>query len=291
MELGLSDSFLSELPVFSAPAKLNLFLHITGRRSDGYHNLQTVFQMLDYGDSLSFRIRDDGVVTRATEIVGVPEDNDLVVRAARLLQQKTGCQLGAEIFMHKVLPMGGGLGGGSSDAATVLRALNELWGCKLSVDVLCKLGADLGADVPVFVKGRTAWAEGVGEVLTPLVVPEKWYLVVKPDVEISTAKFFSSPRLTRDCDTIKLPAFQRGDGINVFQSLAEELYPDVKQVIEWLGQFSKASLTGTGSCVFAVFDNREDAEEIERQVPEIWQSFIAKGVNTSPLLEELAALR
>lgn len=286
-----ASSLPQGLPSFHAPAKLNLFLHITGRRPDGYHNLQTVFQILDYGDQLAFEVRQDGRICRMNEVEGVAEEDDLVVRAAKVLQKEAGCSLGANIYMHKVLPMGGGLGGGSSDAATVLRALDRLWGCHLPVERLSELGRSLGADVPVFVEGSSAWAEGVGECLSPLSIPEKWYLVIKPDAAISTAKLFSSERLTRDCDPITLPAFQRGAGENVFQPLVEELYPEVRQVIEWLGQFSKAALTGTGSCVFAAFESQSEAEEVRQKIPENWFSFIARGVNESPLLEDLDALR
>lgn len=281
--------FPPEAAVFSAPAKLNLFLHITGRRADGYHDLQTVFQMLDYGDRLGFVRRQDGEIRRVTRLDGVAEEDDLMVRAARLLQAQASSSYGADIYIDKVLPMGGGLGGGSSDAATVLRALNLIWGCGVDECELAEMGRQLGADVPVFVRGKTAWAEGVGERLTPIDLPENWYLVVKPDVAISTAKLFSSSQLTRDCEAITIPAFKRGEGINVFQPLVLEMYPEVRQVIDWLGQFSKASLTGTGSCVFSAFDGQEEAQEVLEKMPEDWRAFVAKGVNDSPLLSELLA--
>lgn len=286
----VSQALPEGLPTFSAPAKLNLFLHITGRRPDGYHNLQTLFQLLDYGDQLAFDVRTDGQIHRMTPVTGVPEEDDLVVRAAQLLRTACGCDAGVDIYIRKVLPMGGGLGGGSSDAATVLRVLNQLWQCNLSIGELSDLGRQLGADVPVFVESHSAWAEGVGEILTPATIPEKWYLVVKPQVEISTAKLFSSERLTRDCDPITLPAFQRGAGINVFQPLVEEHYPEVRQVIEWLGQFAKAMLTGTGSCVFAIFETLKQAKEVQKRLPEGWESFVARGVDKSPLLSDLNAL-
>lgn len=282
-------SFPSDASVFSAPAKINLFLHITGRRANGYHDLQTLFQILDYGDRIGFVLRDDAQVRRCSDVQGVAAESDLMVKAAKLLQTKTSTDRGVDLYIEKVLPMGGGLGGGSSDAATVLCVLNKLWSCGLSEDALANLGLQLGADVPVFVRGRTAWGEGVGEFLSPMKLPEAWYLVVKPEVVISTAKLFSSSRLTRDCDAIRMSAFKRGQGENVFEPLVKNDYPEVQQVIDWLGQFSKSRLTGTGSCVFAEFDSEEAAQETLQRVPENWRAFVAKGVNESPLHTELIA--
>lgn len=271
-----------------APAKINLFLHITGRRDDGYHLLQTAFQFLDFCDWLRFDLRDDGVVARATVLPGVPEASDLTVRAARLLQQETGCEQGVSIHVEKQLPMGGGIGGGSSDAATTLVALNELWGLHLPVDQLARLGLSLGADVPVFVRGAAAWAEGVGEVLRPVELPEPWYFVVVPPCHVSTAEIFCDKDLTRDAEMMKMSAFLAGQGENVCESVVRKRYPEVDEAMCWLGQFSPARMSGTGACVFAAFSEKAAAQEVMKQLPRGWQAFIAKGLNRSPLIERLA---
>lgn len=271
-----------------APAKLNLMLHITGRRDDGYHLLQSVFQFLDYGDEITISTRDDGVIRRLNELPGVDAEQDLVVRAARLLQQQSGSTLGADIRVNKLLPMGGGLGGGSSDAATVLVALNRLWGTGLSLEQLAALGLQLGADVPVFVHGQAAWAEGVGEILQPVELPEPWYLVIIPPVEVSTAEIFSDPQLTRDCQAIKIRDFLAGQGGNVCQPVASRHYPEIAQALAWLGQFASAKMTGTGSCIFAAFDTEAQAQEVYRQLPDGWRGFVAKGSNRSALQRRLA---
>lgn len=271
-----------------APAKLNLMLHITGRRDDGYHLLQSVFQFLDYGDEITISTRDDGVIRRLNELPGVDAEQDLVVRAARLLQQQSGSTLGADIRVDKLLPMGGGLGGGSSDAATVLVALNRLWGTGLSLEQLAALGLQLGADVPVFVHGQAAWAEGVGEILQPVELPEPWYLVIIPPVEVSTAEIFSDPQLTRDCQAIKIRDFLAGQGGNVCQPVASRHYPEIAQALAWLGQFASAKMTGTGSCIFAAFDTEAQAQEVYRQLPDGWRGFVAKGSNRSALQRRLA---
>jgi 4-diphosphocytidyl-2-C-methyl-D-erythritol kinase len=271
-----------------APAKLNLMLHITGRRADGYHLLQSVFQFLDYGDEITITTRDDGVIRRLNELPGVSAEQDLVVRAARLLQQQSGSRLGADIRVDKQLPMGGGLGGGSSDAATVLVALNQLWGTGLGLAQLAALGLQLGADVPVFVHGHAAWAEGVGEILLPVELPEPWYLVIIPPVEVSTAEIFSDPELTRDCQAIKIRDFLAGEGGNVCQPVASRHYPEIAQALAWLGQFATAKMTGTGSCIFAAFDTEAQAQEVYRQLPDGWRGFVAKGSNRSALLRKLA---
>jgi 4-diphosphocytidyl-2-C-methyl-D-erythritol kinase len=278
---------LSPAP-WPAPAKLNLFLHITGRRADGYHLLQSVFQFLDFGDEIYLDVREDGAIHRLNELPGVAPEQDLVVRAARLLQQQSGCRLGADIRVDKRLPMGGGLGGGSSDAATVLVALNRLWGVNLPVSQLAQLGLQLGADVPVFVHGHAAWAEGVGEILEPVELPEPWYLVIIPPVEVSTAKIFSDPQLTRDCQAIKIRAFLAGDGENVCQPVASRHYPEIAQALAWLGNFAQAKMTGTGSCIFAAFDTRSQAEALYQQLPVDWRGFVAKGSNRSALYDRLA---
>jgi 4-diphosphocytidyl-2-C-methyl-D-erythritol kinase len=271
-----------------APAKLNLFLHITGRRDDGYHLLQSVFQFLDFGDEIYIETRQDGAIHRLNTLPGVAPEQDLVVRAARLLQQHSGCRLGADIRVVKQLPMGGGLGGGSSDAATVLVALNRLWDINLPVMELAQLGLQLGADVPVFVHGHAAWAEGVGEILQPVELPEPWYLVVIPPVEVSTAKIFSDPQLTRDCQAIKIRAFLAGEGENVCQPVASRHYPEIAQALAWLGNFATAKMTGTGSCIFAAFDTKAQAEAVYQQLPASWRGFVAKGSNRSALYDRLA---
>ena len=280
----------SDLPHFSAPAKLNLFLHITGRRADGYHELQTLFRLLDHGDRLAFAVNDSGRVRRVTEVPGVPPEQDLVVRAAQVLQRRCGTRQGVDIWLDKRLPLGGGLGGGSSDAATVLRVLDRLWGCHLAQDELLALGRALGADVPVFVAGHTAWAEGVGERLTPLSLPPDWYLVVRPPVHIATAELFVAPELTRDCRPLKIRDFLAAGAENVFEPLVRQRYPAVREALDWLARFAPTRLTGTGSCLFATFPGRAAAEAVQRRLPSRWQSFVAAGVDRSPLLRELEAL-
>ena len=275
-----------------APAKLNLFLHIVGRRPDGYHLLQTVFQFLDHGDWLRFIPRQDGRVHRCDPVPGVAEDQDLTVRAARLLQAESGCDRGVDIHIDKRLPMGGGLGGGSSDAATTLVALNQLWGLGWSEDRLAELGLGLGADVPVFVRGRAAWAEGVGERLTPVELPEPWFLVVKPLVEVATGPVFQAPELTRDCPPLTISDFLSGRGGNVCEPVVRARHPEVGAVLDWLDERATARLTGTGSCVFAAFPSREAAERVLRELPRVWRGFVARGCNRSPLhrmLEQLIA--
>lgn len=271
-----------------APAKLNLFLHVTGRRADGFHLLQTVFQFLDYGDALCFTVRDDGVVRRINELPGVAADADLAVRAARLLQAETGCALGVDMAVEKVLPMGGGLGGGSSDAATTLVALNALWRLGLDEERLAALGLSLGADVPVFVRGRAAWAEGVGERLEPVDLPEPWYLVLVPPVGVATAAVFGAPELTRDCPPITIRDFLAGRGGNVCEPVVRARFPAVAEALDWLDRFAPARMTGTGCCVFAAFADEEGAREVVARLPAGWRGFVARGRNRSPLLERLA---
>lgn len=270
-----------------APAKLNLFLHITGRREDGYHLLQTLFQFLDYGDTLHFTLRSDGEVHRRSELPGVDEEQDLTVRAARLLKEASTCPLGVDIEVEKRLPMGGGLGGGSSDAATTLVALNHLWRLGLTTEQLAQLGLQLGADVPIFVHGHAAWAEGVGEQLTPVDPPEPWYLVLIPDVSVSTAEIFNAPELTRDTPAIKIRDFLAGRAINVCQTVVAKRYQAVAENLAWLNQHGKAVMTGTGACVFAAFESRQQAEAILAIMPDGWRGFVARGLNRSPLLEKL----
>ncbi len=270
-----------------APAKLNLFLHITGRRPDGYHNLQTLFQLLDYGDRLDFEINASGAIEVVPALTDVPPEDNLIYKAATLLQQTTGCTLGASIHLHKRLPMGGGLGGGSSDAATTLLALNSLWRLQLSRKQLMTIGQQLGADVPVFIFGHSAWAEGVGEQLSAVAIPAEWYLVLAPGVQISTAKIFNHQGLTRNTHPIKIRAFLERGGRNDCQTVVEALYPQVKKARLWLAQFAEARLTGTGACLFARFASEADARSVLEQMPAPWQGFVAKGINESPLLKQL----
>lgn len=270
-----------------APAKLNLFLHITGRRSDGYHLLQTIFQLLEYGDSIQLTLRHDGVVRRVAGNESVPEHTDLMVRAAQLLKPFTPASFGVNMAINKVLPMGGGLGGGSSNAATVLVGLNQLWQCGLSTKQLAELGLKLGADVPVFVEGHTAWAEGVGEVLSPIDLPERWYLVVAPDAQVATREIFLHPDLTRNCEPIKMATFLNGATQNVFESLVRKQHSNINQVFEALNNCAKPRLTGSGACVFAEFDTKNAATQIQQKLPKSWKTFVAKGVNQSPLVTQL----
>ncbi|MFP5430928.1 MAG: 4-(cytidine 5'-diphospho)-2-C-methyl-D-erythritol kinase [Gammaproteobacteria bacterium] len=276
-----------------APAKLNLFLHITGRRPDGYHLLQTVFQFLQEADTLHFSHRDDDVITLTPGIPGVPAESNLVVRAARLLQAHTGCRAGADITLEKRLPMGGGIGGGSSDAATTLLGLNRLWGLKLSLDALAALGLQLGADVPVFVRGHAAWAEGVGECLTLVDIPEPWYLVLTPQAHISTADVFRHPQLTRDTPAITVAAFL-GGGLarsvrNDCENIVRQLSPDVDAALNWLARHGTARMTGTGACCFIACPDRATAEHLLATSPHT--GFVSKGCNRSPAHVALAALK
>lgn len=270
-----------------APAKLNLMLHITGRREDGYHNLQTVFQLLDRGDQLSFTARDDSRMTLTPAIDGVPFDDNLIIRAAKLLQKASGCHTGIDIHLDKKLPMGGGIGGGSSNAATTLVGLNHLWCCGLNIDELAELGRQLGADVPVFVRGHSAWAEGVGEHLQPLQLPEIWFLVLTPDCHVSTAEIFCHKRLTRDTPIIKVAAFFEGDSQNDCQPLVRNLYPEVDFALTWLSQYGISRMTGTGASVFAAFDSEASAQAVLEKIPNELSGFVAKGVNISPLQQQL----
>lgn len=268
-----------------SPAKLNLFLHVTGRRSDGYHTLQTVFQLLDWGDSMHFVADRSGQLRLQMPGVDLPAEDNLILRAARLLQRG---ELGASIVCSKRIPMGGGLGGGSSNAATTLLALNHLWQLGLKQDALQALGASLGADVPVFVAGHSAWAEGVGEQLTRVLLPEAWYLVLKPECAVPTGEIFSSQELTRDTSPITMAAFFRGVHRNDCESVVVAKYPEVGEALEWLRAFTEARLTGTGTCIFAAFDSRCEAAAVQAQVPAKWMSFTARGTNVSPVLTALA---
>lgn len=266
-----------------APAKLNLFLHVVGRRPDGYHLLQSVFRFLDYGDSLSFRLRRDGQITRISNLPGVPQEKDLVVRAARLLQEATGCALGVDIAVEKRLPMGGGLGGGSSDAATVLLVLNRLWHLNLPRTELQALGLRLGADVPVFVFGQSAFAEGVGELLQPVNLPPAWYVVIAPPVAVATAEIFAAPELTRDTTSIKMCDLSTARLQNDLQAVVCGRYPKVAECLAWLGRHGEARMTGSGACVFAEFATEEEARRVLAEKPAQWQGFVARGLDRHPL--------
>ena len=266
-----------------SPAKLNLFLQITGQRDDGYHELQTVFQFLDYCDYLQFETTNSPDIQLLTPIEGVDNDVNLIVRAAKLLQQHTQTQQGAKITLDKTLPMGGGLGGGSSNAATTLVALNQLWNCQLNNTELAKLGLKLGADVPVFTHGNAAWAEGVGEKLSPISPPEPWCAVIVPDCHVSTVEVFSYPELTRDCESITIPRFLSGEGRNVCEDVVLKHYPPVAKVFDWLTKFAQPRMTGTGACVFVSFDSKSQAQRVVDSLPEKWQGFVAKACNESPL--------
>ncbi|PAU53182.1 4-(cytidine 5'-diphospho)-2-C-methyl-D-erythritol kinase [Pseudomonas sp. PIC25] len=273
-----------------APAKLNLMLHILGRRADGYHELQTLFQFLDHGDELSFAVREDGEIRLHTDIPGVPHDSNLIVRAARQLQRESGCPLGADIWLEKRLPMGGGIGGGSSDAATTLLALDRLWQLGWNQDRLAALGLSLGADVPVFVRGHAAFAEGVGEKLVPVEPEEPWYLVAVPQVSVSTAEIFCDPELTRDTPAITVRTVLERGGRNDCQPVVEKRYPDVRNALILLNKFVSARLTGTGGCVFGAFPNKAEADKVAAQLPVSLPAFVAKGSNVSMLHRKLQEL-
>lgn len=273
-----------------APAKLNLWLHIIGRRADGYHELETVFQFLDHGDELSFAVRDDGVIRLHTEIEAVPHDSNLIVRAARKLQEQSGTTLGADIWLSKVLPMGGGIGGGSSDAATTLLALAHLWQLDWSEDRLAALGLSLGADVPVFVRGHAAFAQGVGEQLTPVDPEEPWYVVLVPQVSVSTVEIFSHPQLTRDSLPLKMRPVPEGNSRNDCQPVVEQSYPEIRNALNSLGKFTEARLTGTGSCVFGAFPSKAEADKVLALLSATQTGFVAKGSNVSMLHRKLQSL-
>jgi 4-diphosphocytidyl-2-C-methyl-D-erythritol kinase len=264
-----------------APAKLNLFLHVTGRRADGYHELQTLFRFIDLADTLHFSLREDGVVHRTNEIADVPEDQDLCVRAARLLQKETGCSLGVDIAVEKRIPMGGGLGGGSSDAATTLIALNRLWSLGLTRARLMELGLQLGADVPVFVFGENAFAEGVGEKLQAYALPPAWYVVLFPPVQVPTAKIFAHPELTRNSVSIIMRALSTQPWRNDLQAVVCELYPEVAASLAELGKFGRAMMTGSGACVFAEFESREHAETVLQKLSH--PGVVVQGLLRHPL--------
>lgn len=274
-----------------APAKLNLFLHITGRRQDGYHLLQTVFQFIDLVDDIEFQLTTDGALRRLSAMPGVAEEDDLVIRAARLLQEHSGSTHGVDIKVNKRIPEGGGLGGGSSDAATTLVALNELWQTGLEPSQLAEIGLSLGADVPIFIYGRAAWAEGVGEQLSPVEPAEVYYLVIHPGCSVPTAAIFNAPDLTRNTPPITIRDFFDRGGINDCEAVVRKQYPEVNAAIDWLSQFAPTRLTGTGACVFAGFEDESSAQAAREQLPATWRGFLVRGVNRSPLQARLAEER
>jgi len=267
-----------------APAKLNLFLHVVGRREDGYHLLQTAFQLLDWGDEVRLRVRDDGRICRIDPLPGVPDDVDLGVRAAHALKRATGCRLGADIAIEKRVPIGGGLGGGSSDAATVLVALNALWRTELDADALAEIAVGLGADVPVFVRGTSAWAEGIGEQLTPIELPDRWFVIVDPGVPVPTRELFQVPELTRNSPQLTIPLFVSGVPTgNAFEPVVRGRFPAVAAALDWLGRHGEARLSGSGGAVFAAVASRDAGEAILAAMPAGFRGWVVRGVNESPL--------
>ncbi|MCY9802250.1 4-(cytidine 5'-diphospho)-2-C-methyl-D-erythritol kinase [Vibrio scophthalmi] len=282
---------ISDTTHWPSPAKLNLFLYITGRRANGYHELQTLFQFLDHGDELTITANKSGEITLSPDIPGVALHDNLIWRAATALQQFTGCQYGADIQLQKILPMGGGIGGGSSNAATVLVALNHLWQTSCTDDQLAEIGLKLGADVPVFVRGHAAFAEGVGEEIIAVEPEEKYYLVVRPDVSIATVDIFTHPDLTRDTEKRPLSELLENNYENDCEKIVRMLYPEVDKQLSWLLQYAPSRLTGTGSCVFAEFIHENDAQQVLEQLPDTVSAFVAKGNNVSPLYQTLANYR
>jgi len=268
---------------FPAPGKLNLMLRVTGRRADGYHLLQSVIRFIDYGDTLKFQVSEDGTITRLNDVAGVPADEDLTLRAARLLQRVSGTRLGAKIEVEKRLPIGGGLGGGSSDAATTLLALNHLWRTGLTRERLAALALEIGADVPVFVGGENALAEGIGERLTPLELPPAWYLVLVPPVGVPTARIFAHIELKRDAKPIKITAFSAALAGNDLEPVVCREYPEVARYLDWLKQAAPAWVTGTGACVFAAFPDESAARRVHEQAPGAMRGFVAQGLARHPL--------
>ncbi len=281
----------SEVFTFPCPAKLNLFLYINGRREDGYHELQTLFQFLDFGDDLSISLREDGKIQLTPAMPDIPLESNLIYRAAKLLQQKTQTKFGANLHLNKRLPMGGGVGGGSSDAATTLVALNLLWQTGLSLEELAQLGLQLGADVPIFVHGKSAFAEGVGEKLQFCEPLEKWYVVLKPKVSISTAVVFQHPDLPRNTPKRSMIECLSRDYENDCEKIVKNHYSEVEEMLNWLIQYAPARLTGTGACVFAEFDTQKSAELVFQTKPKSYDGFVAQGQNLSPLHQLINQLK
>jgi 4-diphosphocytidyl-2-C-methyl-D-erythritol kinase len=271
------------LQTFFAPAKLNLFLHIVGQRADGYHLLQSVFQLIDYGDTIRLGVRADGEIRHLNPLAGVPVEQDLMIRAARLLQQETGSRLGIDLHIEKRLPMGGGLGGGSSDAATVLLALNQLWQLDLPRSRLQQLGLSLGADVPFFIFGQNAWVEGVGEKLTPITLMPSYYVVLIPKVKVATATIFCDEGLTKNTKSIRIRDFETAEIKNDLEAVACKQYPEIGEYLQWLSQYSLSRMTGSGGCVFTSFPTQKQADEVLSHAPVSMTGFVAQGINQHPL--------
>jgi 4-diphosphocytidyl-2-C-methyl-D-erythritol kinase len=291
-ESDIAASEKSGWTTWPAPAKLNLFLHVVGRRADGYHFLQTAFQLLDWGDEIRLRLREDGAIHRMDPLPGVAEESDLGVRAALALREATGCRIGVDIVIDKRVPIGGGLGGGSSDAASVLVVLNALWGTGLAEDALAEIGLALGADVPLFVRGKSAWAEGIGEELTPIDLPERWYVVVDPGVAVPTRELFQVPELTRNSPRLTIPLFVSGVVTgNAFEPVARARFPGVAAALEWLGSRGEARLSGSGGCVFATVASRDAGAALVEKCPVGMRAWVVRGVVESPLHRQLAAWR
>ena len=269
--------------VLPSPAKLNLMLHILGRREDGYHELQTLFQFLDYGDEMTFAVREDGVICLHTEFPGVAHDDNLIVKAAKKLQAQSACPLGIDIWIKKILPMGGGIGGGSSNAATTLLALNHLWQLGLSRQRLQEIGLTLGADVPVFLFGSNAFAEGVGEALQALTLPPAWYVVLEPPVQVPTALIFGSPELKRDTPPLAASDWRPGTGSNDLQAVACARFPIIATYLEWLGRYGEARMSGSGACVFAGFPDEQQARRVLEDLPAGMRGWVAAGLDEHPL--------
>jgi len=281
---------MAESLVLRAPAKLNLMLHITGRRDDGYHLLETVFQFIDLVDHIEFSANHEGSIERLPGNSSVAAADDILLTTATLLQSRFEVDKGVSIGIDKRIPVGGGLGGGSSDAATCLLALNRLWDLDLSLDQLAGIGLELGADVPVFVYGRAAWASGIGEVLQPIELEEPIYLVIDPKVAVSTAQIFAAQELTRNCDPLTIRAFLRGSGSNVCEPVVRNLYPQIGEAIDWLSQYAAARMSGTGACVFAAIDSLEQAEVVKSRVPRQWDAYITRALNYNPVHQQLGLL-
>jgi 4-diphosphocytidyl-2-C-methyl-D-erythritol kinase len=290
-----ANPFINKVIEFPAPAKINLFLHIVGQRGDGYHNLETLFQFLDHSDTITLTTTEQPDITLLTPIKGVPNKDNLIVKAALLLKNKTNTSFGVKISINKILPMGGGLGGGSSNAATILVALNTLWQCKLSTDELATLGLSLGADVPIFIHGFSAFAQGVGEQLNAIQPLQAWYLITKPDCSISTQQVFTAADLPRNTERLPANALETNDFINDSfhndcQTLVIKRYPEVAKLLAWLVEYAPSRMTGTGACVFTRFSSQDEALTLQAKLPEGISSFVAQGLNQSPLSKVLAQL-
>ena len=290
-----SNSFLNKVIDFPSPAKINLFLHIVGQREDGYHNLETLFQFIDHSDTLTLTVTETPEIVLVTPIEGVENDDNLIVKAARLLKNKSNSPFGVKISINKVLPMGGGLGGGSSNAATILVALNLLWQCDLSLSELSLLGLSLGADVPIFIHGFSAFAQGVGDDLTALEPHESWYLITKPECSISTKEVFTAVDLPRNTKKLELSALNTSDFINESfhndcQTLVIKQYPEVAKLLAWLVEYAPSRMTGTGACVFTRLSSYQEARSLQAKLPKGISSFVAQGLNKSPLCSVIAKL-